>query len=369
MYKNVWKYFFTLLFFLLLLFIPGFNPPRTPEPPMAEIGRGLGSTIREENLKKFPTEDFLSIHFPGQVDWTLSKGLYAPSPNLGFRIRPNYLGRMMFAYKNTTIYNTVIETDEYGRRITPQSSAKEPQKFAAFLGCSYAFGKGVQKNETLPFAFQNAAPEFEAYNYGVESWGPNNVLAQIQENNFPEKGEIKQTSGLFFYIYIDHHVRRVVGSMLMVAYSSRYFPYFDYDPLGKIFRLGNFEKNRKWTSLFYNWMARSWIVQKIGIDFPLIIQDHDVELTADLILEIKNELARKVNGGRFVVVLFPSIKVGGPDIIPKLQARGISYFDYRKVNFRELTDDREWIPVDGHPTRYTQELVGKMLAKDVALMK
>ena len=68
-----------------------------------------------------------------------------------------------------------------GRRISRAPGAPRPQgKAIWFLGCSYTYGWGVQDNEHYPRLIQQALPDREIVNFGVNGYGPVHSLMQLE---------------------------------------------------------------------------------------------------------------------------------------------------------------------------------------------
>ena len=84
-----------------------------------------------------------------------------------------------------------------------------------FFGGSNTFGEGVEDNQTMPFFFAAAAPDTAVYNYGFCGYGPQQMLALLEDHRIDPLIDGRDVIGV--YLFIDAHVQRAVGSMVVVT--------------------------------------------------------------------------------------------------------------------------------------------------------
>ena len=89
------------------------------------------------------------------------------------------------------------------------------------LGCSFTYGEGIEPNETLAYKLQQATNR-KVYNRGVNGWGPQFVLKDIQTSKFfnefmPETHDDKIVEPEYvIYTFIPDHVRRIYSDYFSV---------------------------------------------------------------------------------------------------------------------------------------------------------
>src|SRR5439155_3453419 len=134
----------------------------------------------------------------------------------------------------------------YGRRVTPIAGCSSCRtKFLLFFGCSVAFGSGVKDTETVPFYASQFAPAYRAYNYGIPGYGTQQVLARLQSEKIDQ--EVNEKNGILIYVFIDHHVRRVIGSLDTIRWGASW-PYYTLDASDNLVRKGTFTSGRPFLS-------------------------------------------------------------------------------------------------------------------------
>ncbi len=124
---------------------------------------------------------------------------------------PAYLQGWRNAASNAEIScddSAILETiDEDGKRATPL--VNNPKYYAAFLGCSYAYGMGVRDNETFIWKIAEQLPYVQCDNYGVSGYGTQQCCTWLAHLNYERlHGKDKYHYDKIFYIFIADHLNR-----------------------------------------------------------------------------------------------------------------------------------------------------------------
>ena len=283
---------------------------------------------------------------------------------LGYKLKPNLTVEAVKKKNGEVVYDVTYSTDEYGRRITPVEKRQNRIRSILFFGCSYTFGEGVQDNETLPFYVSQVASQYRVYNYGVEGYGPQHMLAKLQKRELP--GEISGRDGAtLVFTFIDHHIARVMGWMQTLPWGS-HFPYYVMDGADRLVYKGNFISGRPLLSKLYVLMWKSRLVQYLDTRLHLPkVNEENIRLTAKIIEESRNVFRETFHSENFYILFHPN---GSGEyakrLIPYLKRAGIKYLDYSDIADEAIRDK---IPNDSHPSSKSYRAVALKLAQDIGI--
>lgn len=280
-------------------------------------------------------------------------------PILGYKPKPNGTYSGIKKVDGKAIYDIRYQTDSNSLRITPTDSSKKPIDFAQFYGCSMTFGEGVQSNETIPFYFGQYTTNFTPYNFAYSGYGPHQALARL-ETQAPSQ-IVKEKHGVGFYIYIDDHVNRVLGTMTNFGYNRGNAPYY-HNESGKLEHSGLFSNGRKLRSLMYSIMLESNLLKLFKVGYPFKITKDDYALTADVIAGAAKAFEVQFPGQPFYAVIYPTT-IDSNLIIGLLKERNVKVIDLSKL-FNPL-DPRYAIPHDEHPTALGNQVFTKALIQKI----
>jgi hypothetical protein len=284
--------------------------------------------------------------------------------NLGYKPKPNTSHTGIRTVDGKVIYNIKYSTDANSLRITPIDSIKPRTKYAQFYGCSMTFGEGVQSNETLPYYFGKFDSTYRPYNFAYSGYGPHQMLARL-ETGSPKKiaamDIVKEATGVGFYIYINDHVNRVIGTMTNFGYNGGNAPYYRREANG-IKRDGLFKDARRIRSWFYEKLSGSNILKLFKIGYPFKITEEDYELTAEVMAESARLYKKQFGNDNFYVIIYPTT-VDSSLIINLLKQKGVKVLDYSKLF--DPTDKKYAIAYDEHPTALANEILIKQLVRQL----
>ena len=277
-------------------------------------------------------------------------------PDLGTRLLPEKDVACRLKIGDQQIWDVRYRTDEFGRRVTVENGAA--RRYAIFFGCSYLFGEGASDDETIPSEFTKAAPDYQAYNYGVPGFGTQQMLATLESGRIPS--EVPQSSGIVFYLYLpETHESRVIGEMQVFNTFASKFPYYELDASGDLFRGGNLTTGRPFVSRAYSLLSASQAVKHYGLNFPKRTKHH-YQLTAKIIEQSRDLCKRQLDCDEFYVVVYPrpiDIK-----ILPYLNEAGIKCLDYSTL-FDPLAVGMSH-PIDEHPSPEANRVLAQQLVID-----
>jgi hypothetical protein len=282
---------------------------------------------------------------------------------LGYKPTPNNTHTGIRTKDGQVIYSITYATDSNSLRVTPIDTLKPKSKYALFFGCSMTFGEGVQSNQTLPYYFGKFDANYHPYNFAYSGYGPHQMLARLET---PQVKEIvKEKTGVGFYIYINDHVNRVIGTMTNYGYNGGNAPYYHQQSNG-VKREGLFKDTRKARSKIYEVLLKSNILKLFKIGYPFKITEEDYELTAEIMAESARLYKQQFGNDNFYVIIYPTL-IDSTLIIKLLKQKGVKVLDYSKL-FNPL-DKQYAIPYDEHPTALANEILIKQLIQQFENLK
>lgn len=260
-----------------------------------------------------------------------------------------------------TVFDVHYSFDENSLRITPDHDSTK-QKFAAFYGCSIAFGLGLNDNQTFPYYFQKNS-EFNAYNFAYSGYGTNHMLARLQYQNIKEV--VSEKDGIGVYIFFWDHIERAIGSMQRYTEWVSNAPYF-YMKDGELTRDRAFKDGRYVISKIYEKMYQSSIIKYFNVNFPLSLNESHFDLVTEMIRKSKEEFKNQSGSDEFYVIIYPTYQDLNNEefsqFIHLLDKKGISYIDLTK-NY--IYNEKSTLGGDPHPNAKTNEELSKRLIKEL----
>jgi hypothetical protein len=279
--------------------------------------------------------------------------------DLGYKPKPDTSHTGTRTKDGKIIYSIKYSTDANSLRVTPLDTSRTRTKYAQFYGCSMTFGEGVQSNETMPYYFGKYDSNFRPYNFAYSGYGPHQMLARLEIKNV--KKIVKENTGVGFYIYINDHVNRVLGTMTNYSYNGGQAPYF-HEVNNQLKHDGLFKDGRKVRSWIFEQLLKSNILKLFKIGYPFKITEQDYELTAEVMAEASRDYKKQFKNDNFYVIIYPTT-IDSSLIINLLKQKGVKVLDYSKL-FNPLEKGYA-IPFDEHPTALANEILIQQLVKDI----
>lgn len=298
--------------------------------------------------------------YASQIETNSSNSYFTQyDKDLGYKTTPLSNTTEKFYFKDKELVNVEYNFDKFGRRYGCDNKVDiSNEKYACFIGCSFTLGSLVNAWETLPCSFAKHDTSFTSYNYGLNGYGTQHLLATLRSRDL--RSEINEEEGILIYTFIDRHIGRVIGDKFIFdAHKwANELPYYDLNNDSLALR-GNFGDDRPITNLFYKTLNKSYVLRYFGINFPLAFREHHFELAGRLIDASFKEYKKQFNSNYFYVLIFPGQS-------PKI-ANYISD-EIRILDYSDLYDSKNpkyFIPGDFHPSPEAYDLVAKQLAKDI----
>ncbi len=253
-----------------------------------------------------------------------------------------------------TVYDVKYSFDKYSKRITPDHDSLN-QKHALFFGCSFAFGEGLQDNETFGYYFQLLSDSVNAYNFAYSGYGTNHMLARLEFQFLPE--QVREKDGSAYYIFIWDHMYRAIGTMARYTDWLYNAPYYKLED-GKLVRKKMFKSGRVLISSVYEWLYQTSIVRYFKLDLPFTLSDRHYDLVTEMIKQSEATYARQFESNQFYVILYPSDAKATPDKYDRLKF----FLDKKNIKYVDLTNfikygDEYTLNGDPHPKAGTNKLM------------
>jgi len=250
-----------------------------------------------------------------------------PDPVLGYTLPKDAQIADTMSFQGTLLYQGMYTTDAYGRRVTPIEHPEQRSHFLLFFGCSMTFGLWVHDDETMPFYAAQYAPHYRPYNYGVSGYGPNQMLAQLQNRDLTK--EIPEPQGIAIYTFIDDHIYRALGGVRASPPWGVHTPLYTLDSQDRLVPQERATFGRRLGSLLFWGLGHSQILTYFHIMLPPMprINAEHMRLTARVIEESRKEFHQQFPSGEFYVLLYPGVR-RGKDLLSYLAQAGIPYLDY-----------------------------------------
>ena len=289
-----------------------------------------------------------------------------PHPVLGFRPKPDSTAVAHATYNGQPVYHQTYHIDSEGSRVTPKAPAGAD--LYLFLGDSFMFGQGISDDETLPALFAQVNDgKVRTLNLSAPGNAPNHLVRAF-EAGLLDRYVGQPVKAVIVWI-IPAQLARTTGDGSWLASSPRY-ELSD----GKLVHTGSFTEYRLSHPL-------DGLKYYLGELFPFVAsigekqrQEEQLRLFVAMMARLQQYAREKFNAPLVVVYSWPDEKTGGlhgdsavnqselVDVITQMRKMGIEL-----VRVDDLTAnqpiDKLLIPHDGHPLRFTNELIAGELKK------
>ncbi len=296
-------------------------------------------------------------HTPTQID-----------KDLGYRPIVSSKIRVVKKNGNQVLYDAHYSHDSMSRRIVPSTDQNQNDKnIAIFFGDSFTYGEGVNDDETMPYFFAKTTGTFESFNYGFSGYGPQNMLALLEDDAYlkPVVDLIQNKDSIYcpavIYTFIDHHVMRALGSLSVMIYGQD-LPYYQIEN-GEVKRTGSFSSDRRLLTNALRFLSHSNILKALKVDFPFKVDDKSIDTTVKIIARSRDLVSMKLNHSNFYVVIYPGSTLASV-IKPKLEALSINVLDYTGTE-SGFDMSTMTIPIDRHPNGAGHRHIANLLARDI----
>lgn len=305
----------------------------------------------------------------GSLAFYLSIGDFKFRENDRLQLRPNASEIEIAKTAANLIYNATYSSDEYSHRVTirpPLPSGEIPgMKRIVLLGCSYAFGDGLNDNETIASQLNRNRDHVYVSNWGIPGAGTNTILGQLEDTTYSASEHLEQVN-LYIYIFLDGHIERTSGLLPALEWAKN-DPYYELDENNHLTHKGSFMTGRPIATLallglqyiFGDNILKSKIFPKIS--------KSDVEKTCSMIKQA--EMASKIKSPNSAFLVYHHPQAGHSfqaDLSDCLKKKEVPYL----ISQLQMSDEKHQIPIDKHPNqRSAAEVAQELYEKAVLQLK
>jgi hypothetical protein len=170
--------------------------------------------------------------------------------------------------------------------------------------------------------------------------------------------EIDESNGVLIHLFIDDHIKRLIGSRRLIKLWASHFPYYYLDG-NELKRNGSFWSGRHVQSRFYRAISESAFIGLFDIDVPWFVTDAHLKLFSTVLGEGKKEFLKQYPEGRFVVIIGPNSELA-PRVRNALEEINIEVLDCSNLLDKEKKEYKiHW--TEGHPSgKYHLEIADSL---------
>jgi hypothetical protein len=266
----------------------------------------------------------------------------------------------------TTIYEVGFTFDAFGRRRTPQIG--DPHRQILLFGDSFVLGEGVNDGETAASRLANMRPSTQVYNLGLANNGPNQFLYETTMLPSPRIDSIPKIKTVAIYTYMDDHLERMIcRSRCLEPENNWILELPEYELTDGKLKFKHAFSERKELNAFYKYFANSATIKFFGLVWPLDFGDDDFKMFVLMMKEADAQLKKRYGPEtELYVAFFPGFSGRYSGQLAKaLTARNIKTLDYSNIDMAYVTENREKIVADGHPTPISQYIYAYLLNRDL----
>lgn len=318
----------------------------------------------QEEIDKFldlSFKDFDSLRF--LADWQKSEthyswlypAHYALDDRVGYRLRPNTKSRHIVRTADEIIFDSTITVNSYGLRKSSHEDDSDRENLAVIAGCSWAFGHGLNDDQTVSSYIAQLDESYKSYNIGLEGRGPNVFIELIR--NIPSKILTGFDKADLVYVYMTSHIDRAAGTLPSYEWLAD-TPLYVKNEEGRMDYVSSMKEANPWRNLFLEYMDKVHWLWNFGGEriFPRMTQK-DYDYVCDLIVEMKNVWQDRVPHGRFLVYVHP-MSNPFPEFESCFEKRGLKTY---RSHLTGIEAGGHIIKGDGHPNHRTNRVVAEQI--------
>ncbi len=258
------------------------------------------------------------------------------------------------------IVNKFYTIGDNGFRVTPKINNMIKQKSLNFFGGSFAFGFGLNDNETMPYLLQKYLKNWKIENYGVNGYGVHQMLALIQK-------EPNILADINILMTVEGHIPRATckrhfsfGTPKYIINNKKELIRSGYCQFGIVDKI-------QVPKIFGSIINRSEIKNYVFNLFNSSKNFYD-QNSREIYFAILEEINKIVKKNNKIFI------IGYMDTTTKLNKELIKSIDERKIDIIDLTLDKKnnkyWLP-DKHTSKLGNEkrvlLIQKFLKQNLYL--
>jgi hypothetical protein len=236
----------------------------------------------------------------GTVD-KFEPGMYAFHPYLGLAPRPGqvYTHRCIKVPVNEPEFIKEYTIGDDGFRVVPQPEVTKTEHLA-FFGCSFAFGIGLNDDETLPSRVAMQNPETNVYNFAFGAYSAGQAYLQLLDN---VTDKIQEKEGAAIYLLMSDHVFRLLSRINYATKWARRYPAFAFDHDDRARYIGALDTAYPTRLFFLDVISKEKFVKWARLDFPQVAPKEAYKLCAAILAEARSEYRKRFPGNEFYVLM------------------------------------------------------------------
>lgn len=293
---------------------------------------------------------------------------------INYEHKPNIKVHSVEYIKNEKIYDVHYNIDQNGLRVTPSSNNNSNQCLLFFC-CSFAFGWGLNDNETLPYYLGDYTEhKYKIFNFGVSGYGPHSMLSQLEHGLIDNKIKGCQNNTVIYEATPDH-MHRIAGRYYghrhdpkysLISNKLEYQGYFDDNSRKFKFTLSTLKCLRK--SQIYIYFHRYFYEKTEKLNYQET--KNNIELYSAILMKSQKILKERYNTKRFIILFWDKdywSQNYTQMMLEEFDKSALEYYtasgilpDY-KLNYSKYYLKYN----DGHPSRLANKISAKFLAKQL----
>lgn len=248
-----------------------------------------------------------------------------------------------------TIFDSTYEFDSHRRRVVKNQKINAKSKNIVLIGCSLAFGVGVNQGEELASHLHARMPKYNIYNLGIPGAGMNQMLEDALV--YKRLEDLNTQGGAVIYIMIYPHLERTFCSTACHSPSQDWMArqnknIYEFNESGELVPTGaynNINPAQYWTREL---LAKSEALKFMGYDNPKRYDDDHIDKYIHFLKYLQSFYKSK--NLDFYLFLPTQNKLFPPTFMAQLEKNSIKSFAYRNNQVLEWFAGRLNIPGDGH---------------------
>ncbi len=248
-----------------------------------------------------------------------------------------------FKYKNFDDLYQYIKT----KRLRQPIGLKYKEKPILLMGCSFAYGYGLQDNESLGYKLSEILKR-PLYNRAFEwLWGLQTMLYQSRRSDFYKEVPPPE---YVIYVYIFDHINRISASVIAPDYNIPHLRY--------IYKNNKLQRE-KFHSRYNLYMFRTYSILRA----KSIAEKMDYKLINEYFIETKKEFDKHWKNYKFIILIYDEGPYSREKInIEELNKQGFIVIGTKDLTGRYLDQPQDKIEDKFHPSEYAWSLVAPKLA-------
>jgi|GEM_PF-1260611 hypothetical protein len=277
--------------------------------------------------------------------------------------------------------------DKYSLRVTSENEPPSSvDKSILFFGCSFAFGEGLNDNETFPFwLIKDAGGKYAGRNFAFHGYGTQQMLALLEDRKFVDEAVGKTKVKYAFYEMIPDHIKRTSGYYTTMHWGLA-FPRYELRD-GEAKYTGNFrdyyEKTHPMSfadKVLVKYLhdlggSRSALVDYLRSKTSLATRlkgykmntdKQDSELLVRVVEKSANILSKNY-GAKFYTIIWDNSDKEDVDYIKtRFDQIGIKYFLVSEI-IKDLDSSKKekYFLDDGHPNGVADKMIAEFISNKV----